>query len=616
MGKVVLRKDNNMKEFYEKNKKKLDIAFIVAIILFVVYLAWSLYFSKIVIFNKEVAKVEDAGKKYYAMYATNLPTSESQVTKVTLRTLYEKDFIKAENLYVPKTKTGCNLDESWVKVRKENGIDKYYTYLKCGKYENKVDHVGPTITLNGKKEVTIDVNATYKDEGVKSVKDNVDGNIETSKVTIEGTDIDTTKVGTYKVKYSVTDSLLNKTVETRTVKVVRKLEGIIKQDTNGLNYYSESVENNYLQFSGMLWKIVGLNKDGTIKIIASSPIANLIYGNETKYKNSNVYKWLNDYFYDHIESKDYIVEKTWCVKKTGDVNNISDKCDEQVKAKVGLLNVDEFNKNFSAIGIRDTSVFTLTKSTNKKKQAYIYDAFDFDYQTIENDDYAGIMPVINIKEGLYVSTGNGTASNPYIINDYKRGKANTPIKDRLVGEYINYSGYLWRISENNKNDAILIMQGDVGISGRVIMYLYEGKTKTYNIKEKGNVGYKVEKNIEKYLTKTKNIINNNWEIPTIDANKTFNTYKKERFKSKYSIPASYDIFSAGSDGRETSWLIDTDKNEKYIRITSPTGMAFRLDTDGEGKAFEENGIQLKIKIKNNLKIVSGGGTVYNPYTVK
>ena len=51
--------------------------------------------------------------------------------------------------------------------------------------------------------------------------------------------------------------------------------------------------------------------------------------------------------------------------------------------KLGI-NIDEFNKNFSAIGIRDTSVFTLTKSTNKKKQAYIYDAFDFDYQTIEN----------------------------------------------------------------------------------------------------------------------------------------------------------------------------------------------------------------------------------------
>lgn len=84
----------------------------------------------------------------------------------------------------------------------------------------KKDEIAPIITLNGQKEITINLNDSYKDDGCKA-EDNLDGDI-TSKVTITG-EVDTKKEGEYTITYTVEDSSNNKTVETRKV-IVKKEE--------------------------------------------------------------------------------------------------------------------------------------------------------------------------------------------------------------------------------------------------------------------------------------------------------------------------------------------------------------------------------------------------------
>lgn len=85
---------------------------------------------------------------------------------------------------------------------------------------SKRDEIAPIITLNGEKEITVNLNDTYKDDGCKA-EDNIDGDI-TSKVTITG-EVDTKKEGEYTITYTVEDSSNNKTEETRKV-IVKKQE--------------------------------------------------------------------------------------------------------------------------------------------------------------------------------------------------------------------------------------------------------------------------------------------------------------------------------------------------------------------------------------------------------
>lgn len=81
----------------------------------------------------------------------------------------------------------------------------------------KDDTTAPSITLTGASSVSIDLGDTYADAGA-TANDDKDGNITSSISTTNP--VDPNKVGTYIVKYNVSDAAGNSASEvTRTVKV-------------------------------------------------------------------------------------------------------------------------------------------------------------------------------------------------------------------------------------------------------------------------------------------------------------------------------------------------------------------------------------------------------------
>lgn len=87
----------------------------------------------------------------------------------------------------------------------------------------------PTIKLRGSSTVTLTVGATYVERGA-TAKDKRDGNL-TDKIEISG-NVNTSKAGTYKVTYSVTNSVDKTATVTRTVIVKEKNTPTPKPNTN------------------------------------------------------------------------------------------------------------------------------------------------------------------------------------------------------------------------------------------------------------------------------------------------------------------------------------------------------------------------------------------------
>ena len=77
-----------------------------------------------------------------------------------------------------------------------------------------IDTTAPDITLNGKNEVTVEAGSKYEELGAIG-KDIVDGEL---KATISG-EINTSKIGEYKLTYTVTDSSGNSATKTRKINV-------------------------------------------------------------------------------------------------------------------------------------------------------------------------------------------------------------------------------------------------------------------------------------------------------------------------------------------------------------------------------------------------------------
>ena len=203
-----------------KNKIRLIIT-----ILIVIFFVWFLILSPIISFKMAEAKMLESAKRYYELNSYDLPTG-TRVKTLTLQDLYYKKYIK-NDIYIPYTKTPCDLKESWVKVRRENENYKYYVNLKCGPMVSSVDNKGPDIKLNGDSEIVVSKGDSYKELGVLSVVDNKDGKLDVKNVNIDGK-VNTNEVGEYYISYSAFDNLKNKTEVKRKVIVKEILKDTVK----------------------------------------------------------------------------------------------------------------------------------------------------------------------------------------------------------------------------------------------------------------------------------------------------------------------------------------------------------------------------------------------------
>jgi len=108
---------------------------------------------------------------------------------------------------------------------------------------NVSDLAGPIITLKGNKIITLGLGRPYREFGATAI-DNIDGEIIVSPPI--GT-VDSNKLGTYTITYSVVDSSNHTTTETRTINIVEPRPFITtwKTDNNGsTDNYTISIKTN------------------------------------------------------------------------------------------------------------------------------------------------------------------------------------------------------------------------------------------------------------------------------------------------------------------------------------------------------------------------------------
>ncbi|MDD5888691.1 MAG: DUF5011 domain-containing protein [bacterium] len=577
--------------------------------------AWFLIIYPFLEFKKNENILEEAAKRYYELNSSQLPTGK-RIASISSKELYNKSYIK-EDFYIPYTNKTCSVTNSWVKVRKDDsGNYQYYTYLECGVFKSKVDAKGPVITLNGENEITINLGEEYKELGVKSVKDDKDGKMDVKDVTIDSSKVDTTQTGTYEVTYTAFDSLKNKTKVTRKVNVVQKINKTVEEATDETNLYKGLVANNYISFSGMLFRIIGLDGNN-VKIITDNDIASVNY--------DAIDKWL-DYFYEHIsdDSKKLVVKNKYCTNKidTSDINS-NTTCSEKTKKRdVYILSNKEINESRDAEG--DSYLFTETinwianASSDTHAWSTKYNFIPYESSTqfyaFSKEYNFSIRPVLTINGDSLIKSGNGTKDNPYSLGDIKTGKANDYLSTRYSGEYVTYSGKLWKIMETTVDGYTkVIAESPIElIDSSKVMYSTEDEIKIYNPTQKGNIGYIINK-------KTSDSVDEEYFVTkeiSVPIYKTVAKYGEEietkKYKVKFSAPNMYEMFTAEQSSSGMGyWLINSSQEEFRKYVISNIGVViYDLLPDHFETCIRPVGY-----LDKNIKIVSGSGTKVDPYKI-
>lgn len=591
------------------NKKIITYLKIIITVVIVALFVWFVFIWPTFTFKQSEKMLEDAAKRYYELNQTELPTG-TRIATVNMQTLYHKAYLK-EDIYIPYTDEPCSLKESWVKVRKTEGEYKYYTYLKCGALESTVDNKGPEIKLNGSDTVTVDLGEEYKDAGVKSVVDNKDGKMKTSSVTIKTSEVDTSKVGEYEVTYTAMDSLKNKTTVKRTVKVVSKIKNAVNIATEKKGYYVGNNPNNYVRLSGMLFRIIGIDGNN-VRIVAAEDIANVNY--------DGIESWL-DYYYKHINdaAKKLLVKNKYCNMTVTDT--ATTECTSYTDKRYAyIVSITDINKSIDTTG-SFLKPGTMSWTANKKddKTAYatrnIFFGTEAAYLAENKVLNYGVRPILTIKGNALIKSGDGSYENPLAFGETKKANADDLLNARYSGEYIKYAGNIWRIIEVNEDGTTkVIMNTNIKQDEVAVLTKYDtdNKTKIYNPKQKGNLGYYINNKVSQFID-TSYFVNKNVKVPIYKNEIQYGQEEStKKYKVKLSAPNMYEMFSAVQDSKTSSyWLINSSEKQYYKGVVSDVGVPIY----GVLGDFTKFGIRVVGNLNKSVIITKGSGTLEDPYVI-
>ncbi len=226
-------------------------------------------------------------------------------------------------------------------------------------------------------------------------------------------------------------------------------EGLIAStDDDGITYYFRGkVENNYVLFANLMWRITRINGDGSVRLILNDVADTLVNYHDTlesyeSFRDTNIYSSLNAYYESTLKNYDaYIANTRFCSEsgKNDDTYNAYERIvtnkiptlnclGERFTSKIGLLTVDEVIYAGGLYHSQNTDYYLYhedidqlwwTNSLSKIDEQIFY-PFLVNASGMIVDDTSGFLyrsmrPVISLNRTTTVQ-GSGTITDPYTVN--------------------------------------------------------------------------------------------------------------------------------------------------------------------------------------------------------
>ena len=350
--------------------------------------------------------------------------------------------------------------------------------------------------------------------------------------------------------------------------------------------YKYAATENYLWYSGHLWRLISINEDKTITMIADESIALLI----PEYDENN---YLNDFleeFYNKLD-QELLVKHKYCSDKVDDLKALT--CDNKEEKSITSLDLYTYNK----IGgqksfITNKTIFWLANQDGNNDYWYI-DEIGAAGKGTENIAH-NVRPMITIKDKIELVSGNGTYEDPYVVKESN----NKVLSSAVTGEYIKFNEELWRILDINENSISALKLECIKNEEECLKYKF-GSNITYlnsTIYKYLNETYYNNLENKDYLVKDKFYIGN-----YIDYN--FKTLKDNSIEAYIGLPKISEYYT---QNYFDSYLITPNTFETIYTINE-NGNYYLV------KPTNEKNIYPVINLDKNLNISTGKGTINEPY---
>ncbi len=199
----------------------------------------------------------------------------------------------------------------------------------------------------------------------------------------------------------------------------------------------------------ILWRIVRINGDGSIRLIAeyNTSATEEAYGTTSDYANSNIKSRIENWYNENIGNDNTLNNKVTMGNYCNDIsdnyngatnrltqNNPSFICSSggvEVNSKIGLITADEVK--FAGANGTSASDMVVNINTYLNNHTWFWSMTPYQYDIIYTptpnygsaganmesyeNNVASDRPVINLKPNVIIKSGTGTKDNPYVISE-------------------------------------------------------------------------------------------------------------------------------------------------------------------------------------------------------
>lgn len=354
------------------------------------------------------------------------------------------------------------------------------------------------------------------------------------------------------------------------------------------------VENNYVSYSGILWRIVSVD-DGKIKLVSDENVTVLPFGKN--YDESNVIKWLNSTFKSNLTQPDlFITEFDSCVNN---VDKIEKSDCNNSKNYVSLLSMNDYIDAGANNSYLNNNTYFWLSALNESEPWYVFD--NGGLKTDSNNHIYGVRPVIVLNDIEYIY-GNGTKSSPYIIS-------NEPV-DTLseieLGSYIDYSGYTWKVVSKDETSVKVVLSTPLKLNDEEIKKIYSKKYNYYNLNDSTGIAYYLNHTFYNTLKDKKYLKKGDFYIGKFDTYDLEELYN-EKVNAYVGLLTVGDIFVTQNIDM---YLLSSVTDDNTIPILNKNNSLFYNFIN------YESGIKPVIYLDNKVEVKGGMGDENYPFELR
>ena len=383
-------------------------------------------------------------------------------------------------------------------------------------------------------------------------------------------------------------------------------QGLVLDEESGKYRYKGDVDDNYLYYSGLMYRIIEVDKDNNVRAISEESVTLMYPGFDKGYNESYINKWLNlnDKEYSGIFEKTlyntdkYLSNNYYCSNTVDDIENI--ECEETIDYKISLLSLHDYKQSGGKSSfINNGKTFNLGTLDQNNNNYFITEDGDIALQQNHNRIVA-IRPVITINGTNELLKGNGKEDNPYIIEKHE---INTLI-DTYVGNIIKIDEKNYKVVEVLDEKVKLVSTDVIVDNDEPYKIKFGGSNNTYSTSN--TVGKYLNNNFLNSLSIKDSVVKSEYYVGLLDLNNLdYSKLRSTKVKANVAMLTMGEMF--------VNEIFDT---FTILRGMEDTSIIYVINENGNffgDSITSKYCIRPAFYLKGDLEIISGEGTEDSPF---